>query len=379
MLARDGLTAFIRSLERENVLSVYLDGRTTDPAARLAWRSVLANQLEALKDDVRQRGARELPQLDACIALLDQHLAAKPGALRASGLAAFVTEQRIELIEELPVAMPNVAVWEKGPWVSPYIRAQKELRPVLLAMVDMRGARTYRYALGKLASLERFHAHVHVDGPSHMGAAPRQFFHPGTRGNTTTDTIDRALEHGTQRMLRELVEHMTREAPGDEWIVIGGAPMRCELLMATLPAAARRRAAIMPGVAATTSAASLRKLAAEVARRLRQRVDDEIVEEAIGRAAGRGRGSAGEAATSTALANNAVHMLLLSNRFTIEKARRTESLARLALAEGAIVEIVSGSGADRLDRIGGVAATLRFVASADTSGSPEDAAPFAVG
>ena len=56
-------------------------------------------------------------------------------------------------------------------------------------------------------------------------------------------------------------------------------------------------------------------------------------------------------------------MLLLSTRFTIDEPRGAEELTRLALAEGATVEIVSGAGADRLDRIGGVAATLRFVAS----------------
>lgn len=363
MLARDALAALSESLEREYVLSVYLDGRMTDPAARLAWRSVLENELERLREDVRHRPSGELPALDRCMGLLQQRVAVIDGALKTPGLVAFVTEHRLELIENLPVPMPNVAVWEKGPWLSPYIRAQKELRSVVLATVDMRGARTYRYALGKLTTLEHFHAHVEVDAPAHMGSAPRQFFHQGTRGATTTDAIDRALEHGTQRMLHELVEHLTHEAPGDEWIVIGGAPMRCELVMAMLPAAVRGRATIISGLGATTSAAALRKAAADGARRLRQKLDDDIVELAVGRAAGRGRGSAGEPATRAALANSAVQMLLLSTRFTMDEPRGAEELTRLALAEGATVEIVSGAGADRLDRIGGVAATLRFVAS----------------
>ena len=372
MLARDALAELSGSLGEARVLSVYLDGRVTDPAARLAWRSVLGNQLDLLKEAIGKRRRNELHELERCIDRLERALEPINGALRAPGFVAFVTEHRVELMEELPVVMPNVAMWELGPWVSPYIRAQKELRPVLLATVDARGARSYLYALGKLTLLERFHAHVHSDQPAHMGTAPRPFFHQGTRGAATTDAVVRAREHGTQRMLRELMDHITHAAPTDEWIVIGGAPARCEVVRAMLPPAARRRAAVAPGLGTATAAPTLRKAAADAARRLRQRMDEEIVESAIGHAAEHGRGSAGEARTKAALASKAVHMLLLSNRFTIDQPRDAEALARLALFAGANVEIVSGSAADRLDRVGGVAATLRFVAESGDS-APEPA------
>lgn len=364
MLTRQALAQLSDSLRDQSVLSIYLDGRASDPAARKAWRSILSDLLAALRDRVEAEAPDEQPDFDRCLGRLEEEMASIDGALSAPGFAAFVAPDRMVLAETLPVAMPNVARWRHGPWISPYLRAQKELRPVLLAVVDARSARSYRYALGVLTPLEQFHAHVQVDQPTHMGSASRQFFHTGTRGATTTDAIDRAREHGTQRMLRELIDHLMRVATADEWIVVGGMPMRAGLVLTMLPTAMRQRAVVATGLTPTTATSTLRRIAREHARRLRQRIDREIVEAAIAHAAERGRGSVGPDATRAALSIRDVHTLLLSTRFMNDQPELAEELARLALAGAAAIEIVSSPASDRLDRSGGVAAILRYVAPA---------------
>lgn len=360
MLTRDAVAKLSASLHGQKVLSVYLDGRAPDPATRLIWRSTVTAKLSALRNDTLARAPHERTVLDRCIVLLEEQLGTIDGALGAPGYVAFVTPDGVALAERLPVAMPNVAVWEEGPWISPYLRALKELRPVVMAVVDARSARSYRYALGVLSPLERFHSHVQIDQATHMGATPRAGFHAGTRGATATDAIDRARQHGTERMLRQVVEHLTSVAAADEWIVIAGAPMNAGLVLTMLPSAARSRAAMTSGITPTTAASALRRTAAIQARQLRQRLDREIVDAAIGHAAERGRGSVGEASTRAALEIGDVHMLLMSTRLMNDGPMVAEELARLALSSGAAAEIVTGPAAARLDRAGGVAAVLRY-------------------
>lgn len=361
MLTRDALASLSDSLREQQVLSVYIDGRTTDPATRVAWRSTLGANLAALGAKIREGTPDDRRAFDRSRALLEEQLAPIAGALSAPGFVAFVTSDRVVLAESLPVAMPDVAEWGHGPWISPYLRAQKELRPVVLAIVDARSARSYRYALGTLSPLEHFHAYAQTDEPTHMGSPSRQGFHTGTRGATAADAIERARQHGTERMLREVVEHLANVASGDEWIVIGGMPMRAGLLLTMLPPTARERAVVATGLSAVTAASLLRRVARERARQLRQRQDRAIVDTAIARAAERARGSVGEDATRAALKLNDVHALLLSTAFMNDHPHVAEELARLALAEGSTIEVVSPPAADRLNRAGGVAAILRYV------------------
>ena len=364
MLTREALAELSDSLRERRVLSIYLDGRVTDPATRLAWRTLLARSLSALRAKTAEEDPEERSDLDRCVASLEQQLTSVDGALSTPGFVGFITTDGVALAESLPVAMPNVARWQRGPWISPYLRAQKELRPLILAVVDARMARSYRYALGVLSPLERFHAHVQADQPSHMGSPPRSSFHTGTRGAAAADAIARARQHGTQRMLHELIDHLTEAAAADEWIVIGGMAARAGLVLTMLPQQLRARADVATGLTPATPASALRRVARDQARRLRQRLDREIVETTITQAAEHGRGTVGEEATRATLTLGGAHTLLLSTRFMNDRPDAAEELARAALAADSASEVVSPPAADRLDRVGGVAAKLRYVVPA---------------
>jgi hypothetical protein len=280
---------------------------------------------------------------------------------------AFITNDSVALAEDLPVAMPNVTRWTIGPWVSPYLRAQKELRAVILAVVDARSARVFRYAEGALTPLNRLHAQARIDEPSHMGAAPRPSFHPGTRGATASEVVERSRQEGTHHMLRELVDHLVQLASTDSWILIGGMPNTAELAIAMLPQSVHARTSRVARLNQLTSTAELRRVASAGARKLRRALDDRIVDAVIGQAASHGRGAIGETETRLALSSDAVHMLLLSTRFVAEHPDVTEEMTRGALAIGASVEIVARDAGDRLDAAGGVGGALRFHATAQSA------------
>jgi release factor family 10 len=374
MLTREALTSLLQSLEGRHVLSVYIDGRAPDPAGRRGWRAGLTKSLTALRHTLANGKPAELAEFDRCEARLRTLVDPKPGALRAQGWVAFVTEDTVALAEDLPVAMPNVARWTMGPWVSPYIRAQKELRAVILAVVDARSARTFRYAEGALTPLIRIHAHARIDEPSHMGAAPRASFHTGTRGATASEVVERSRQEATHHMLRELVDHILQLAASDSWILIGGMPNTADLAMAMLPQNVHARTGRVARLNQLTPPAELRRAASAGARKLRRALDDQIVDAVISQASGHGRGAIGESATRHALWSDAVHVLLLTTRFLAERPDATEEMTRRALASGASVEIVAGEAADRLDNAGGIGGALRFHAAAESSEETSSAA-----
>jgi hypothetical protein len=336
--------------------------------------------MTALRQTLADRNSAELAEFDQCETRLLALVDPIEGALRADGWVAFATKDGVALEEDLPVAMPNVARWTVGPWVSPYMRAQKELRPVILAVVDVRSARVFRYAEGVLTSLNRMHAHARIDEPSHMGAAPRLSFHTGTRGATASSAVERSRHEATHHMLRDLVDQLVQLASTEGWILIGGMSNTVELAMAMIPPHVQARAGRVERLNQRTSPAELRRAASAGARQLRRTLDERIVDAVIGQAAGHGRGAIGESATRLALSSDAVSTLLVSTRFLAEHPDVAEETTRRALASGALVEIVSGDAGDRLDAIGGIGGALRFHAtaqpSAGTSFPSSDHAPL---
>jgi len=359
VLTREQLIAMQRSLEERQVLSIYLDGRASDPASRRAWHAWLVATMASLRATLTGDAAT-LRDFDRCAEHLTSALVGVTGALRSKGWVAFVSSDGVALAEPVPVLVPNVVRWTRGAWVSPYIRAQKELRPVLLAVVDARSARVYRYALGVLTPLETFHAHAPGFEPLHMGSAPRPHFHPGTRGTTGADAAERARRDGTERMLREVVERLSQLAVDDAWILIGGMPGASRETLAMLPDGLRSRASLAAGLSRMTPSSSLRQAAAAGAQRLRRALDADVVQIVLGHAGDDARDSVGELDTRAALALGGVHMLLLSVAFTERHPDAAEQMTRLALGQQAVVEIVAGGGAERLDAVGGTGAILRF-------------------
>lgn len=361
MLSYAELLELDRSLRGSKVLSVYIDGHAPDPAERGVWRRRLESSITSLHRTIESAPRAEREAFEKCVRLLWERLATIPGAVRAMGWAAFVTEDGVRYAEALPVPMPMLAVWGAGARVAPYVRALKQQRPVIVAMVDHRRARLYRFRLGALEELETLRAHAHVGPIERMGGGPLSHFHPGTRGATGADEADRVLRSGHERMLAELADRLVDLAGDDGWIIVGGTPQPAKAAVRALPARVAPRAQVMPSLDIWSTRADIKRAAARGASMLRGARDREHVAELIERAAAGGLGTVGVEPTLEALRAGSVEALFLSQRFLEQQPAEAEAAIRGAFDQGAYVEDVTGTAATRLDaEAGGMGARLRF-------------------
>lgn len=369
MLTTAALAELARTLSGQHVLSVYIDGATNDPATRNAWRTQLEAGLASLRRTVHARSADEARELGRCIERLMAVLGTSPASPGAPGWVAFITEEQVVRAEALPVTMPDLVRWSDGPWVSPYLRAEKELRPAIVAVVDRRSAAIYQYVLGTLTRIDALRAHAHVQPAYHMGRGPGRQFHSGTRGATGHDEAAKVLRVGTERMLREAVDRLVHASGQDGWILIGGTPQAAQTTVRMLPEGAASRAVWLRRIGHGASEAEIHRSAADGAVYLRRRLDGTLVDAALDRAArAAGRGAVGEEATRATLRLGAVQTLLISLAFLQHSPDTAEELVRAALAERAQIEVVSGAAAMRLDTDhGGVAALLRYASPGMTA------------
>lgn len=361
MLTDRALGALERSLRGQRVLSVYVDGRVTDPARRTQWRTELAQAVEEQRALLAGATHAEREAFERAAAVLAAELRAVTGAIGAPGLVAFATEGGVQCLERLPVSVPLRVEWGEGIVLGPAMRALKESRTAAVAIVDARSARMYRYQHAALEELDELRTSVWGEPPTHMGQPPRQGFHPGTRGLAGTDAASRERRLARERLMSDLAARLAKVAGSDGWILLGGTPMAAREARGALPARLAARARIVPGLHLRATAAEIAKAAAAAASEMRRSEDLAAVERVLDGAGANGRGAAGIAGTRGAMDAGALQRLFVTLRFLDRHPAESEELIRQALARRASVEVVSGEGAERLDAEGeGVGALLRY-------------------
>lgn len=366
MLTYAELLDLDRSLREKKVLSVYVDGQAPNPAERGVWRRRLESAITDLRRSIESAPHAEREAFDQCVRFLWQRLETIPGALGALGWTAFITEDGVRYAEAIPAPTPALAVWATGARAAPYVRALKQQRPVIVAMIDHRRARLYRYRSGALEELDTLRAHAHVGPVDRMGGNPPAHFHPGTRGATGSDEADRVLRIGYERLLAELADRLVAMAGDDGWIIIGGTPQPAKAAARALPEQIAPRAQVMRSLDIWSTKADIKRAAARGASMLRGARDREQVAELIDRAAAGGLGTVGVDPTLQALRAGAVDALFLSQRFLDQQPGEAEAAIKEAFDHGTEVEEVTGTAAARLDaEAGGMAARLRFAQHGD--------------
>ena len=360
MLTHHQLVRLERSLRDERVLSVYLHGAADDPAARVVWCTDLDRSLRDLRRWLAGSSHDERRELEQAVTLLEELLVPYTTGLPSPGWVGFIANGKVHDAEQLPVPMPTMAIWSTGMCIAPYIRALKETRPVILAVVDKRVARIYRYRIGKLELLATIHAHAIIAAPAHMGDTPRQSFHPGVRGSTARDTAQRAHAAGTERMLREAEVVAAGHATLDSAIMVGGSSRVAAQFRQALGRSVSDRVLHLESLHANATDAEIISAARVGASALRNAADLRRVAEIIGADVGSGVAALGPAATRRALERRTVRELYVSGRFLEDHMADAEDAVRQALDQGATVEQVSGEAAARLDAHGGLAGRLRY-------------------
>ncbi|HEX6965249.1 MAG TPA: hypothetical protein VF166_05575 [Gemmatimonadaceae bacterium] len=376
MLTRHELIDTERTVRDMQVLSIYLDGSAHDPARRTVWRTQLEHALQHARD--RIENPAQARAFDQAAARLHQALAPLTGAVGAPGWVAFVTPDAIRLQTPLPVPTPLRVHWGQGALIAPALRALKEARAAIVAIVDSRSAHIFRYAQRRLEPLGVLHAYTPLEPVSHMGTPPHTGFHTGTRGRTGTDAAEREHRAGREQLVRELASRIVELAGSDSWVLLGGAPEAAHEAMAVLPNDVAARALLMPELQLHATHSDIARHAAKGASTLRRREELAAVRTLVERAAGGGRAAIGITPVKHALESGGVQRLYMSSHFTEEHPLRATVLARSTFDEGGDVEVVSGEGAALLDMVDaeGVGALLRFtVSSRPRSMLHEETAP----
>lgn len=360
MLTQAQLVTLLRSLEGERVLTVYLDGTAADPAVQRSWRLQLDHSITDLRTWLADSARADRAEFERCVERLEAELAGFEANVGAPGWAAFITADRVHEAHHLPVPTPTLAVWSTGPCLAPYVRALKENRSVVVAVVDARQAEVYRYRLGTPDRVETIRAHHVVQETAHMGASARQGFHVGTRGSTGRDAAQRSLLAGRDRMLDQAAERILELAGADGFIVLGGIRRVTTSLAGDLEAHAPGRVLTLASLDVHATVSDIASAAREAASTLRDAHDTDRVASIAGQAAAHGLGVAGSVETKWALEQNSVRELYLTHAFLEDHGADAEDAVRAALGQDASVEEVSGDAARELDAIGGIAASLRF-------------------
>jgi hypothetical protein len=365
LLSYEQLTRLTRDLRATPVLSVYIDGAAPDPARRLAWRQELRNALDDARSVAESQPKSVREAFERCTEFLTTALEEIPSAIGAPGWVAFITADGVRLHGPVPTPMPTLAVWQVGAWISPYVRALKQTHPVIVAMVDTRSAALYRYQAGELSTLEKLHSHRHGGHADHMGDAPREHFHGGTRGETATDAAEHQRLSARDHMLREVTHRLQDLLKGDGMAVIGGAPDTARALHRAIPAPLVSRVLVSVDLPILSTEAEIAGAAERDARILRNARDSATVEQVMNLAASHGRGVAGAKQTIAVMSTGEGQQLLITPRFLSDHQHEAEAAVEFALDHDADIEVLSGEAAAMLDaKAGGIAALLRFVRAA---------------
>lgn len=360
MLTAPELQDLARELDGVPVLSLYVDARVTDPAMRHAWRTAMATALRAERERLADDDARAA--FDRAARFVEDPVPPLDGAWGTPGWAAFVTADGPRYAAALPVRVPMLAAWRDGPLVSPYLRALKQHRPVIVAIASARSVRLYRYALNELVALPDVALPVDDEGASSAKSpSPRSTAYPAARGALDTEHAARRQRAEFQRLATMLAHRLGELAGHDGWILLGGTPAWARQAADALPSELAHRALVSPELDHGDSDDAIVRLAKDAATTLRAAHSTVLVNQLLERAGAGGRASAGVPATQRALHARAVDQLLLSPTFVSDQATLAEDLVRAALAQSADVEVLSGDAATQLDRAaGGIAARLRF-------------------
>lgn len=370
MLTPTQLNELVRELGNTRVLTVYHGARVTDPAMRHSWRAALGAALQPVRNGITDEAERA--EFDRAAAYLDDPWPPIEGVWGMKGWAAFLTPEGARYAGSLPVQPPTLAAWRYAPVITPYLRAFKQHRPVIIALVDSRSARIYRYALGELQELPEMALSVPdvepgaPDRPQPKGGPS----HPGARGSLDTESLQRRKEKSFQRLATALASRLVELAGDDGWILIGGTPEWARHAGDAIPASHSPRVLVSTALDHNAHGKELGEAAKHAASELRSQQGHDLVDRILERSGDGGRGASGVPRVQRALQAGAVDLLVLSPHFLNRTDIDVEELVRAALARGADIEVLSGSAATDLDeRSDGVAARLRFPIDSRASAS----------
>jgi hypothetical protein len=274
---------------------------------------------------------------------------------------AFATPDGLRYAADLPVRPTSLCVWREGPVIAPYMRALKQHHPVIVALVESRSIRIFRYAKGAVERIEELTTPSEELAGTGAAAPPRATSAPSPRGAVGTEAVARHRNAAFQRMAAAFAEKVETLAGDEGWVLIGGASEWAHHAQEALGKQLEGRVVVSPTLPHDASDADMKREATDAATELRGAHGRVLVGQLLDRAGGHSRAAVGVPAVQRALRASAVDMLLISPELIRSDEGLAEQAVRAALAQGATVEVPSGDAAAKLDAAAqGIGARLRF-------------------
>lgn len=365
MLTHTELVELYRELRDEKVLSVYVNGTVTEFSEKNVWRKRLEHQIAEARKLVNGVPSDE-ESFKRALAHLEGELGEVDRFIPGRGWVGFATENRLFYANPVQVPMPDLARWERGIRVAPYVRALKQERVVVAVLLDSRRARVFRYQDAELNEAEDLIADTFMGDVTDVNVSKRGTNRSGVRGQTGTDAAQDVLEVSEDRMHKRLMAILTDQVGDHGFLVIGGTPEAVSRAAQEVPKSMASRIAERPSLRVEMTNAELKTAVEEAASSVTQSMQDHLLEDVLNLAGAGGRGSAGKKATERALREQRVETLLLSRNFIKADPEFADRCVGTAFEQQAEVEELSNRGAERLDsECDGIAARLRYVIQED--------------
>ena len=361
MLTTSRLAEIAAALAGSHALTVYIDGRSADPAHRTEWRQDLERRLETVRAGTVAGTREERAALEEALAHLERALPDGAVAIGAPGWMGLFTAAGVHYAEPQPFAVPTLVDWRIGGRLAPSVALLERAHAIHVVMLDARSARVYRYEGGALERLRVLRAHARRGAALHMGSASPPQFHQGTHGRAGADAAARVLRAGRERLYRELAGDLAARITPDSGILLGGAPERVHEAREWLPGTLQRRTVTEPALEIHARPAAIRAAAEAAVQSLRGERNAALVATVIDRAGARAQATVGWRETSSMLDAGAAREVFFTRAFLKTRVSESETMLRLALASGAEVSLVDGPGSEHLDLAAeGVGALLRY-------------------
>ncbi len=361
MLTQSALVDLYRDLREEPVLSVYLDARSTDFSQRNLWRKHLDHQVAEARQSLNGSEDADHGGFERALGFIHGALASFDQYLPDQGWVGFATADRLVDSHSTRVPMPDLVRWETGIRVAPYVRALKQERVVVAALVDSRRARLFEYRDGHLEEPFSLLAETLSGDLSDVNVSKRATSHSGVRGRTATDAAQRVVEVSSERMLKQVMDQVEALVGKEGLLILGGTTEAVSAAHSHLPPTIRARTAERPGLRVEMPDAEIRAEVEKGASSVNQSLQEGLMNEVVDLARSGGRGALGAEAVEAALREGRVDCLLLSRAFIRANQDYADHLVGAAFQQHAEVEELTSEGGERLDRVGeGVAARLRY-------------------
>lgn len=359
MLSFTELVALDGELKDTPALTLYLDGRSDNPAWRTAWRRALKQEETRLRHTLVDASHDEREAFTHDVEALEAHLAQRRGALDAAGWLGVIANGRVRFDAPLHEVTPTFGHWGRGVALAPFLCVPCADQGAWVVVVDSRAARIFHCDEDGVRRIDTVRTIARVEHGDAMGPARGGKFHTGTRGGVGRDEAERERRTARERMLHALAEHVRALSPGAA-VFVGGTPQLLSEAAAAIEAAGVKPVIEAPSLGARARVNEIARAVREGMALLRHDADVVLVDEVVRRFAADELGAAGAAITGRALDNRAVRTLVLSDSFVVSQPEVAEVFVRSALAQDAVIRVVSGDAARQLEESGGAGVLLRF-------------------